>query len=181
MAGCALAYAADTCSSKLPRAKKFAPLLGDRQIVTFFSPTTTCYLGSLTCTQSTDCQVLEREGCNTAVCWGTPIVICSAHQDVSPTSMVNKLGGQPVAATSSVPLIWELLSTRCTRARGGCLPQGSPSRLESLHAFSAVRSTLPPSMCGPAEAPALRCYTCLHDCNNDKVHHPVQQGCGRYV
>lgn len=39
MAGCALAYAAVTCSSKLPRAKKFAPLLGDRQIVTFFSPT----------------------------------------------------------------------------------------------------------------------------------------------
>ena len=38
IAGCALAYAAETCSSKLPRAKKFAPLLGDLQTVIFFSP-----------------------------------------------------------------------------------------------------------------------------------------------
>jgi len=40
IAGCALAYAAETLSSKLPRAKKFAPLLGERHTVIFFSPAT---------------------------------------------------------------------------------------------------------------------------------------------
>lgn len=46
IAGCALAYAAETCSSKLPRAKKFAPLLGDRHTVIFFSPSKQTHIQS---------------------------------------------------------------------------------------------------------------------------------------